>query len=205
MYLFSIECISHLTGIAVLTGKKVIAKKIWKSEDPCVEILPQIDKMLKKTGMKPEMFDYFVVSSGPGSWTGIRLGMSVAYGLSIANEKKIFCVSSLEGMAYRFKNNEYTGVFLPSAGKSVHYGIFKNPGILAKKHGRFHVCSIGELSLKLKKANIVAGPSREILSLFSPSKHTIKRVFPDPILNAVLAYERIKNSVKPKNQPYYEK
>lgn len=205
MFLFSIECSTEKAGIAILEDRNVIKKKVWKSRNTSKEILPTIDNLLKSTGIKLEMFDYFVVSSGPGSWTGIRLGLSVAYGLSIADDRKVYGISCFESIAYKFKKNNYVGVVFPSVSNFVHYGIFKNPEILEKKHGKTYSCKIDQIILKMEKARIIAGPSRKILSLFDNGERKLEIVFPDPVLNAKLAFERIKNRVRPKNQPYYEK
>ncbi|MCM8815059.1 MAG: tRNA (adenosine(37)-N6)-threonylcarbamoyltransferase complex dimerization subunit type 1 TsaB [Candidatus Omnitrophica bacterium] len=187
-----------------MKDKKTITKKVWKSKDASLEILPAIDEILNKTKMSPEMFDFFVVSSGPGSWTGIRLGFSVALGLSAADERKIFGLSSIESIAYKFRKAGPAGVFLPSRGNHIHYGFFSNPGLLEKKHGKLFVCEIEQLHLKLGKASIIAGPDEKILSSFA-STRIVRKVRPCPVLNALLALERIKNGVKPVNQPYYEK
>ncbi|HXK44722.1 MAG TPA: tRNA (adenosine(37)-N6)-threonylcarbamoyltransferase complex dimerization subunit type 1 TsaB, partial [bacterium] len=112
MYLFSIECSTQRVGIAVVQGKNLLVKKTWLSRDTSTEILPEIDRMLKKVGLQPEQFDYFVVSTGPGSWTGVRLGLALAYGLAIADEEKVFGLSGLEAMAYQLKNENNVGVFL---------------------------------------------------------------------------------------------
>ncbi|MCM8788802.1 MAG: tRNA (adenosine(37)-N6)-threonylcarbamoyltransferase complex dimerization subunit type 1 TsaB [Candidatus Omnitrophica bacterium] len=182
----------------------VLAKRIWKSRDASMEILPAIDEILNRTKMRPEMFEYFIISSGPGSWTGIRLGFSVAYGLSSANEKKIFGLSTIESIAYKFRDAGPTGVFLPSAGDSVHYGIFNEPALLEKKHGKLFICKREQLHLKLGKACVIAGPDEKILSSFG-SDRIVRKVRPCPVLNAILALERIKNCVSSIRQPYYEK
>ncbi len=57
----------------------------------------------------------------------------------------------------------------------------------------------------MKKARIIAAPCEKILSLFENEGKILEIVFPDPVLNAHLAFERIRNSVSPRNQPYYEK
>ncbi|MGB9643297.1 MAG: tRNA (adenosine(37)-N6)-threonylcarbamoyltransferase complex dimerization subunit type 1 TsaB, partial [Candidatus Ratteibacteria bacterium] len=150
MYLFSIECSTWRAGIAVLENQKVLAKKIWVSEDTSAEIFPEIDKMLKKTGLEVAQFEYFIVSTGPGSWTGVRLGLAVAYGLAIADKTKVFGLSSLEAMAYQMKNENNVSVFLPSVRNSVHFGFFRKPSSMGKKHGKFSSCTIEQLSEKLK-------------------------------------------------------
>ncbi|MCM8816155.1 MAG: tRNA (adenosine(37)-N6)-threonylcarbamoyltransferase complex dimerization subunit type 1 TsaB [Candidatus Omnitrophica bacterium] len=205
MFLLSIECSVQKTGIAILQDCTVLEKKIWKSKDTSRELLPAIDNLFKSTGMKPQMFDYFVVSSGPGSWTGIRLGLSIAYGLSIADDKKVYGISSLECIAYKFKKDSYVGVVLPSIGDFVHYVLLKKPSELEKKHVKIYSCRIDKLIQKMAKAEIIASPSKKILSLFAGSGKSLKTVFPDPVLNAQLAIVRIKNHVNPKNHPYYEK
>jgi len=188
----------------VLENQKVLAKNIWVSKDTSAEVLPEIDKMLKKTGLEVSQFDYFVVSTGPGSWTGVRLGLALAYGLAIADKNKVFGLSSLEAMAYQMKDENNVGVFLPSVRNSVHFGFFRKPSSLGKKHGRFSSCTIEQLSEKFRNAKIIAGPDRSICSLFDLKKKCVE-TFPDPVLNAMLAFERIQNGVKPRNQPYYEK
>lgn len=205
MLFLSIECSTRKTGIALLRNNEIVHKKIWESKDASSEILPVIDVTLKKTNLTIQMFDYFVVSSGPGSWTGIRLGLALVYGLAIGNEKKIFGVSNLEAMAYEFRGEKNIGVFLPSTGDSVHYGFFILPDQLGQRHGKFYTCKTELLPQKLEKSRLIAGPDEKILSLFCNTGKKLVKMDPDPVMNAVLAYERIKNSVKPRNQPYYEK
>lgn len=205
MYLFSIECTTRQIGIAILENKEVLSKKSWQSLDAGSEILPALDKMMKKVKLASEDFNYFVISSGPGSWTGIRLGIALAYGLAVADEKRVFGVSSIEAIAYKFSGRGPVGVFLPSVGSLVHYGFFEKPEKLSKKHGLFSTCTIDELSSRLKDAKIVAGSDEKILSLFKSSGKIQVNISPDPVLNAMLAFERIKNSVAPMNRPYYEK
>ncbi|OQB73617.1 MAG: tRNA threonylcarbamoyladenosine biosynthesis protein TsaB [candidate division TA06 bacterium ADurb.Bin131] len=205
MYLLSIECTTRQTGIAILKDKQILGKKIWMSKDAGREILPAIDKLIKKVHVLPGDFDYFIISSGPGSWTGIRLGLALAYGLATANERKVFGISSIDAIAYSIAGKGPVGVFLPSIGKSVHCGFFEEPEQLSKQHGFFSTCCVDNITLMLKNAKIVAGPDEKILSLFKDSGKILVNIFPNPVLNAILALERIKNSVSPLNQPYYEK
>jgi len=204
MYLFSIECTIPQTAIAIMKDKKIAAKKSWNSFDACKEILPAIDNLLEKTRMSLEKIDFFVVSSGPGSWTGIRLGFALAYGLAVADAGRVYGVSSIDAMAYRFVGKSDIAVFLPSVGRSLHYGFFKKPENLSKKNGLISTCTTEEIFVKLKDATIIAGPDKKILSLFKSSGKIVVNISPDPVLNAMLALERIKNSVSSAG-PYYEK
>ncbi len=205
MYILSIDCTTSNSGIAILHNKKVLARKILSSNDVSSEILGAIDELFKKIEMTPGELDYFVVSAGPGSWTGIRLGFSVVSGLSCADEKRVFGVSGLEAVAYKFKTERSIGVIFRSSGNSAHYGFFDDPSILAKKHGSFSTCNIEELPSKLNKARLILATDHEILSLFDEEKHLIKIILPDCVLNARLAIDRIKNGTPSLNRPFYEK
>jgi len=66
-----------------------------------------IEHMLdKRAGIKLSDIDAFVAAKGPGSFTGLRIGISVIKGLAYASEKKDLGVSSLDGIAYRFIHSQ---------------------------------------------------------------------------------------------------
>jgi tRNA threonylcarbamoyladenosine biosynthesis protein TsaB len=62
------------------------------------ELLPKLDGMLVRRGLTPQDLEGIVVASGPGSFTGLRVGLSTAKGLSESLEIKIAPVSVLEAM-----------------------------------------------------------------------------------------------------------
>ncbi len=63
-------------------------------------LLPSIERILKSLGVKPYQIDYFAVGLGPGSFTGIRIGLSTIKGLAITLKKKVLGMSSLDIIAY---------------------------------------------------------------------------------------------------------
>lgn len=62
-------------------------------------LMPIVEHILKNTGLKPEDMDAIAVAAGPGSFTGIRIGVSAAKGLAFAAEKPAVGVSTLAAMA----------------------------------------------------------------------------------------------------------
>lgn len=62
-------------------------------------LLPMVDAMLQNAGLPPETMDVFAVSSGPGSFTGLRIGVSTLKGLAWALDKPCAGVSTLRAMA----------------------------------------------------------------------------------------------------------
>ena len=65
-----------------------------------VTLLPMAEALLKNTGLTAADVDVFAVSHGPGSFTGVRIGVSAVKGLAWAAEKPCVGVSTLEAMAW---------------------------------------------------------------------------------------------------------
>lgn len=65
-------------------------------------LVPMLDALLKSTKTELSDVNYFAVNTGPGSFTGIRIGVSVAKGMAMALDKKCVSISTLESMAYNF-------------------------------------------------------------------------------------------------------
>ena len=70
-------------------------------------VMGAVDETLQKAGMLPQDFDFFAAVVGAGSFTGIRIGISVAKGFALAYHKPTLPVTSFEVMAYN-KVNEKT-------------------------------------------------------------------------------------------------
>lgn len=65
-------------------------------------LVAMIESVLKITGIKAEDIDLFAVNNGPGSFTGVRIGVSAVKGMAYAQDKPCVAVSTLHSMAYNF-------------------------------------------------------------------------------------------------------
>ena len=63
-------------------------------------LLPMAEDLLKNSDMRLDEIDAFAVAAGPGSFTGLRIGIATVKGLAWASEKPCIPVSTLEGMAW---------------------------------------------------------------------------------------------------------
>ena len=63
-------------------------------------LMPQLDQMFARTGIKKENIDRIAVSIGPGSFTGLRIGLAAAEAMAYAWQCGICGVNTLEAMAY---------------------------------------------------------------------------------------------------------
>lgn len=66
------------------------------------QLMPAVEHILKTMGLTPEQLDGLAVALGPGSFTGLRIGMATVKGLAVAASKPIVGVSTLEAMAWNF-------------------------------------------------------------------------------------------------------
>lgn len=69
-------------------------------------LVPMIDALLGSTKLNLSDIDFFAVNTGPGSFTGIRIGVSVIKGMAMALSKPCVSVSTLHSMAYNFIDSE---------------------------------------------------------------------------------------------------
>lgn len=100
MKILSIECSASPSSAAILDNGKVIASgfintKITHSQT----LLPLIKSVLDTTNTDISRIDAFAVAAGPGSFTGIRIGISAVKGLAEAENKPCYPVSTLRAMA----------------------------------------------------------------------------------------------------------
>jgi tRNA threonylcarbamoyladenosine biosynthesis protein TsaB len=65
-----------------------------------------IDEVFKISNIKPSEIDAVAVSKGPGSYTGLRIGVSSAKGLSYALNKPLIAIDTLESLAHQVKAND---------------------------------------------------------------------------------------------------
>lgn len=92
-------------------------------------LMPMIDGLCQEAGIKPAQIDGIAFGKGPGSFTGLRIAISVAQGLALATGAKLYGISSLQALAWQAMKQE--GVTRVVAMMNAHmgevfYGAYKN-------------------------------------------------------------------------------
>lgn len=101
MILLALETSTLMGSIALVADGKLIAENHTGIRQTYSELLlPLIDQLLRTSGISIEEIDAFAVAQGPGSFTALRIGMSVTMGLARAANKQLIPVPSLDGLAY---------------------------------------------------------------------------------------------------------
>lgn len=112
MLVLSIDSATESASCAVISDSKMLGEiSVNYKKQHSVVLMPMVDNLLKSLQLDIKDIDGFVVSKGPGSFTGLRIGMSMVKGLSQGTKKPFVSVSSLDALAY---NMAYTsGIVCP--------------------------------------------------------------------------------------------
>ena len=110
--ILSIETATTNCSVSISkNGKPLILKEDYdKSYSHAERLHVYIDAVLKETKIKASQLDAIAISKGPGSYTGLRIGVSSAKGLCFALNKPLISVSTLEALSYQISNT--TGVIV---------------------------------------------------------------------------------------------
>lgn len=100
--LLAIDTSTNLTGLAWYDQNGLQSEHVWQSgRNQTIQLLPQLDLMLGQLGCVPGDIQAVAVALGPGSWSGLRVGLSVAKGLALAGDVPLFGITTLDALAYQ--------------------------------------------------------------------------------------------------------
>lgn len=165
-------------GCALAEGEKIIAEQFLNTRHTHSEtLLPMISGMLKYAGVGLSDVDKIAVSAGPGSFTGLRIGISTVKGLADAAHKPCVSVSTLEATAYNFL--QIDGVIcacMDARRKQVYNALFKSEnGVITRLCGD-RAISAADLSAELAQLGgkvILAGDGAELMHGFTEEKYAL--------------------------------
>ena len=103
MKILGIETSTRYLSVAIAEDEKILASLYGKDAlQHATLLIPTIDKALKKSALKLKNIDAIAVSIGPGSFTGLRIGIAVCKGINIALGIPLLAVPTLDAIAHNF-------------------------------------------------------------------------------------------------------
>lgn len=107
MKILSIESATKTLSVALAEENKILALATSDNKATHSEtLLPLIEQMLAERNESLSEVDAIAVSNGPGSFTGLRIGVTTAKGLGLALDRPVIAVPTLDAMAYNFVSEE---------------------------------------------------------------------------------------------------
>ncbi len=99
--LLAIDTATGLTGLALYDAQGPRAECVWVAgRNHTAQLLPQLEALLRHLGAARTDLTAVAVGLGPGSWSGLRVGMSVAKGLALAGGLPLLGIGTLDALAY---------------------------------------------------------------------------------------------------------
>jgi tRNA threonylcarbamoyladenosine biosynthesis protein TsaB len=99
MTVIAIDTASPAPSVAVLHGEELFERKLSTERRASEDLLPALDVCLGEAGVRLSECERIVVCAGPGSFTGVRIGLATAWGLRRALGLALETVPTLEAMA----------------------------------------------------------------------------------------------------------
>lgn len=211
----SIETSGKVCAVALLEDEKLIKEEIIEDENThSVKLMPLVDKLLSETKTKISDIDLFACDIGPGSFTGIRIGVSTIKAFLDVTNKKAVGISSLEALAYNVETDEIVCSLIDAKNENVYCGFFKKEnGIYAKIDDLIfdNINNIIELAKNKNKKIIFVGNGSIVYKDMIESKMEKAEIVIDEEKNrlnarniALAAYYKIEKAVDSNNLiPFY--
>ncbi|MFD3449961.1 tRNA (adenosine(37)-N6)-threonylcarbamoyltransferase complex dimerization subunit type 1 TsaB [Microbacteriaceae bacterium 4G12] len=153
MKVLAIDTSNYTMGVALLDGETVVGELITNlKKNHSVRLMPAIEQLLKECEVKPNELGKIVVAAGPGSYTGVRIGVTVAKTLAWSLNIPIVGVSSLETLAANGSYfNGYICPLFDARRQQVYTGLYTYEGQTLQTVEEDRIIVISEWLQLLKK------------------------------------------------------
>ena len=117
-------------SLALARGGELLHERLLHSPDGFAHVIyGELEALLRQCGVAPAEIDCFASASGPGSFTGVRVGLACIKGLAEALGKPAAAVSNLEAMA-RFGTTELRAPVLDARRGEIYGAVYDDAGAL---------------------------------------------------------------------------
>ncbi len=194
MKTLTIDTSTNILAVAILEDTELIGQKITRvNQDHSSRLMPAIVELMKELNLEPNELKEIVVAEGPGSYTGIRIGVTVGKSLAWALDIPIIGVSSLESLAYQAKLRDgLVCTFFDARRENVFAGIYRvSNGVISNVYEDANI-SFKELEGQLISMN-------EKVIVLSPDMSKFMHLLSDKLKAIITIPESPYHIVNPSN------
>ncbi|MFB4162120.1 tRNA (adenosine(37)-N6)-threonylcarbamoyltransferase complex dimerization subunit type 1 TsaB [Geomicrobium sp. JSM 1781026] len=128
MMILSMDTSTYVLGTAIGTNSEIVAEwTTYKKENHSLRLMPGIDEVMNQANLEMKNLTGIVVTTGPGSYTGVRIGVATAKAMASSLDIPLYEVSSLELLA---QNGKYTSTvicpFIDARRGQVYAGLYES-------------------------------------------------------------------------------
>lgn len=204
MKILAVDTSATAASVAVAEENKLIGEfSINTALTHSQTLMPMVDELLKNTGLSVNDIDAVAVNAGPGSFTGVRIGVAAVKGIAFPKNLPCVSVSTLESMAYNLLGYDCVVCSVMDARCSqVYNALFKVNGYTVTRMTDDRALSLTDLKLELQNIRekiFLVGDGAVLCSKFLDSE--LENVMLAPFNNriqtassvAYAAFEKINN------------
>jgi tRNA threonylcarbamoyl adenosine modification protein YeaZ len=159
----AIDTSTDFASLAMVQGSHILAELTWRCGlNHTLELYPHLNLLLKTSGQDIQSADCVFVAKGPGSFNGLRVGVSAAKGLAFGLGIPIIGISTLEIMAYQQSASGFPVCAISNAGREeVAAAIYR------RKRNRWtqvieeQITTIEALAAQIKEKTVFCGEINE--------------------------------------------
>jgi len=152
MKLLNIDTANQPLSVSVTDGIEVLAEfNSAKKINHSITLMPMIEMVMKHADLEMKELEGIIVSAGPGSYTGLRIGVTTAKTLAYTLNIPLYSVSSLKALAATVRMHEFLLVPVIDARRDAIYsGIYRFKGTAVEQIIEDSYMSIDDLNRYLK-------------------------------------------------------
>jgi len=173
MIVLGIDTSGYANAVGVADGDQILADSVFLARTDSLEkIISNIDSVLKEVNLCLKDVQGFGVGLGPGSWTGIKVGVTVAKILAYSTGKPVCGVPTLEVLAYgvRSKPGQICSIIYAGTKDTVYAAFYRSQNSAVSRVGDYYVGDLPGLSKMVKESTVlVASEAKSYRQLISQS------------------------------------
>ena len=157
--LLAIDTATRVPSLALYDGERVLAEETWRSaNNHTVELAPGLVRMLGRQNVPPSALKGIAVALGPGSFTGLRIGLGVAKGLALTLVIPLMGIPTLDALVYAQARQRGPVCAVLQAGRGrVSAAFYRRRGGRWQRQGDYRLTTLDELCADIETRTFFCG------------------------------------------------
>ena len=158
MYLLVIDTSSQTCSVAIFKNSQLkIEITTTNSKTHSKDLLSIIDNAFYLAKIDISEIDYFAIVKGPGSFTGLRIGISTIKAFCFTHQKKVCTISSLEALASSCSTSKLICPIIDARKNELYFSFYKYEFSVLKEKKTENVLSLDKICKKIKEPCLFVG------------------------------------------------
>lgn len=190
MLLLTLDTNTDILSCSITKNEKLISEiNIYNLKTHSINSINTIDAVLKNSNLTLNELDGFVLSKGPGSFTGLRIAFSIIKAFSYSLNKKMVSLSSLDTLSFRENFNGVTCSIIDALRNEVYINSYENKNDIITNSSIGDIVPIHSIREYIESKH---GKGKDILFTGDTiNEHILKELFPNAYINKkpITAYD----------------